>query len=407
MNITVVGMGYVGLSLACLLAQRNHVQAVDTVQDKLDCINKRIPLFADAEIERFFAAKELDLEAASDMQKAYRDANYIIISTPTDYDDERDCFDTGSIEAVIASIEEAGSTACVVIKSTVPVGYTQELAAQHPGLKLLFSPEFLREGQALYDNLHPSRIIVGVPQGDHSLWKDASCFATLLAEGAAQDSCEGDGDESGDTGHIEQLVIGATEAEAIKLFANTYLALRISFFNELDTFAEIHGLDTAQIIRGVCLDPRIGAHYNNPSFGYGGYCLPKDTKQLLAAYRDIPQELIKSIVRANGVRKDFVAQQVIAQSPQLVGIYRLIMKSDSDNFRQSSILDILERLKAKGVTLLIYEPFLDQDSYLGCEVTHELTSFKTRCDLIVSNRLDDDLADVQEKVYTRDLWHRD
>ncbi len=396
MKIAVAGMGYVGLSIACLLARHHSVTAVDVVPSKVDLVNGGKSPIQDKEIEEALASGELDLRATIDAKSAYIDADFIVISTPTNYDDEKNFFDTSSIEAVLDIILDCGSKANVVIKSTVPVGYAESVSKKYPQLPIIFSPEFLREGKALYDNLHPSRIVVGVPFHNEDLKPAAVCFADLLAEGALDDS---DG--------IARLIVGSTEAEAIKLFANTYLALRVSYFNELDTYAEARGLNSSEIIQGVCLDPRIGSHYNNPSFGYGGYCLPKDSKQLLANFADVPQNLIRAIVDSNDTRKSFIASHVEGLHPKKVGIYRLVMKEGSDNFRQSSIQGVMRRLKEAGVDMLVYEPTLDGDEFMGVPVTHDLRVLKSECDLIMCNRFNDDLADVEERVYTRDLWRRD
>ena len=396
MIIAVAGMGYVGLSVACLLAQKHEVHAVDIMQKKVDQVNAGASPIADKEIESFLASGNLDLTATCQPEDCYRKANFIVISTPTNYDDARNYFDTGSIEAVLDLLNSLNVSACIVIKSTVPVGYTEIVAGKYPDLKILFSPEFLREGHALYDNLHPSRIVVGIPSRNQELLGQAETFAHLLREGATEPSDS-----------VETLIVGSTEAEAIKLFANTYLALRVSYFNELDTYAEVRGLDAAEIIKGVGLDPRIGAHYNNPSFGYGGYCLPKDSKQLLANYNDVPQNLIRAIVESNSTRKDFIASQVRALSPRVVGVYRLAMKKDSDNFRQSSILGVMERLNDAGVEMVVYEPLLNEKTFIGAKVIDNLEAFKTKSDVIVCNRFSDELLDVAEKVYTRDLWRTD
>lgn len=396
MKIAVAGMGYVGLSIACLLARHHSVTAVDVVPSKVDLVNGGKSPIQDKEIEEALASGELDLKATVDATSAYVDAEFIVISTPTNYDDEKNFFDTSSIEAVLDIVSDCGSKANVVIKSTVPVGYAESSSKKYPQLPIIFSPEFLREGKALYDNLHPSRIVVGVPFHKEDLKPAAVRFADLLAEGALDDS-----------GSITRLIVGSTEAEAIKLFANTYLALRVSYFNELDTYAEARGLNSSEIIQGVCLDPRIGSHYNNPSFGYGGYCLPKDSKQLLANFADVPQNLIRAIVDSNDTRKSFIASHVEGMHPKKVGIYRLVMKEGSDNFRQSSIQGVMRRLKEAGVDMLVYEPTLDGDEFMGVPVTHDLRVLKSECDLIMCNRFSDDLADVEEKVYTRDLWRRD
>lgn len=396
MKIAVAGTGYVGLSIACLLAQNHEVWAVDIVQEKVDLVNEGKSPIADREIEEFLAAGNLHLTATRTPDGCYREADYVVIATPTNYDSAKNYFDTSSIESVLNLLTRLGFTGCVVIKSTVPVGYSQAIMEDYPTLRILFSPEFLREGHALYDNLHPSRIVVGIPFHNEELAADAHMFADLLAEGAAEpfDS-------------IPRLVVGSTEAEAIKLFANTYLALRVSYFNELDTYAAVRGLNAGEIIEGVGLDPRIGSHYNNPSFGYGGYCLPKDSKQLLANYDSVPQNLIRAIVDSNATRKDFITSQIIAKNPRSVGVYRLAMKAGSDNFRQSSILGVMERLGEAGVTMTVYEPTLDEGEFLGCTVINDLDEFKAANDMIICNRIDDLLADVQEKVYTRDLWRSD
>lgn len=396
MKIAVAGMGYVGLSIACLLARHHSVRAVDVVSSKVDLVNSGKSPIQDKEIGRALASGELDLIATCDAAPVYAEAGFIVISTPTNYDDEKNFFDTSSIEAVLDIVVECGSSATVVIKSTVPVGYTESVSKRYPQLPIIFSPEFLREGKALYDNLHPSRIVVGIPFHNEELKPAASRFADLLAEGALDDSSS-----------IPRLIVGSTEAEAIKLFANTYLALRVSYFNELDTYAEARGLNSSEIIQGVCLDPRIGSHYNNPSFGYGGYCLPKDSKQLLANFADVPQNLIRAIVDSNDTRKDFIALHVEGLNPEKVGVYRLVMKEGSDNFRQSSIQGVMRHLKEAGVDMLVYEPTLDGDEFMGVPVTHDLRVFKSECDLIICNRFNDDLADVEEIVYTRDLWRRD
>lgn len=409
MKIAVAGIGYVGLSIAVLLAQKNQVRALDIVQGKVDLLNGGASPIADAEIERFLAewkegARQLDLLATCDEAQAYRDADIVVVATPTDYDSERNHFDTSSVEAAIDAVRRVNEECWIVIKSTVPVGYTSELSENRGDGRILFSPEFLREGKALYDNLHPSRIIVGARMEDQTSMEAANAFAALLREGAEADA-SGAGEE------IPCFVCGMTDAESIKLFSNTYLALRVSFFNELDTYADSKGLDAKRIIEGVCLDPRIGSHYNNPSFGYGGYCLPKDTKQLLANYRDVPQNLISAIVEANGTRKTFVADELIARTEgvedPVIGIYRLTMKTGSDNFRQSSIQGVMERVAEKGRRMLVYEPTLDASMFEGCEVTRDLDDFKSRCDVIAANRWSDELEDVADKVYTRDLFGRD
>ena len=406
MRIAVAGMGYVGLSLSVLLAQHHTVTAVDVVSEKVELVNQRRSPIRDRELEQYLRDGNLDLTATSDGAAAYREAELVIIATPTNYDPATDFFDTTNVEQVIDLVLSANPDAVMVIKSTVPVGYTQGLAERFPAAKLLFSPEFLREGHALSDNLHPSRIIAGIPTGtDHTpaLEQAAHSFTRLLAEGA-QDT------------DIPTLLMASTEAEAVKLFANTYLALRVAYFNELDTYSAVRGLDASKIIQGVGYDPRIGSHYNNPSFGYGGYCLPKDTKQLLANYKDVPQNLIEAIVEANRTRKDFIANELLHRVDHLraqgvaqpvIGIYRLAMKTGSDNFRASSIQGVMKRIKAKGIPVIVFEPTLDDPDFFGSEVTHDLARFKSACDLILTNRWDPDLFDVEDKVYTRDLFRRD
>ena len=394
MRIAIAGTGYVGLSMAVLLAQHNTVTAVDIVPEKADLINRRISPIADSEMQEYLSTRPLDLTATTDGDSAYRNADLVLISTPTNYDPDQNYFDTSSVESVIRQVMAVNPSAAVVIRSTVPVGFTESARVKHGCRRLLFSPEFLREGRALYDNLYPSRIVVGVSQDDSQLRQTAEDFAALLREGAVKKD-------------IPVRFMAPTEAEAVKLFANTYLALRVSYFNELDTYAQVRGLDTRAIIEGVCLDPRIGDQYNNPSFGYGGYCLPKDTKQLLANYRDVPQNIISAIVAANSTRKDFIAEQILARHPRIVGIYRLTMKAGSDNFRQSSIQGVMKRIKAKGVEVVVYEPALREDRFFNSRVIRDLDEFKRVSDVIVANRYSDDIRDVPDKVYTRDLYFRD
>ncbi len=394
MKIAVAGTGYVGLSMAVLLSQQNEVYALDIVPEKIEKINNKISPIKDKEIQTFLSEKKLNLTATVDDVLAYKNADFVVVSTPTNYDDKKNYFDTSSVESVIKKVIEVNSNAVIVIKSTIPIGFSNSMKKKYSTENILFSPEFLREGKALYDNLYPSRIIIGTDLNNEKILKKAEVFAKLLKEAAIKQT-------------VDVKIMNVTEAETVKLFSNSYLAMRVSFFNELDTFSVVHGLNTKDIIKGVCADPRIGDYYNNPSFGYGGYCLPKDTKQLLANYKGVPQNIISAIVSSNKTRKDFIAEQIISKNPKTVGIYRLTMKTGSDNFRQSSIQGIIKRLKTKNIDIVIYEPTIKEKIFLDSVIVKNINTFKQVSDVIIANRYDDSISDVKDKVYTRDLFSRD